>query len=424
MKIKRWMILIGVLFIITSCTPQKKEKAIVIRVSYWGDPTEVAMNTRLARAFEKEHPNIKIKLEHSPWDRHQSKLLTQIAGGVTPDVILCSGNEFPVFYEKKVLLDLMPFIEKDDEVNLNQFYRRLIEFYTIDGALYILPRSVYPIAGLYYNKSLFDKAGIAYPNYSWDWDDLVNAAKKLTLKENGKIVQYGLEADWEHIVSSNGGGFVDNNRNPTRCTMDDPRVIEALQFTYDLMYKYKVMRPYAEMMSMQVGSKDMFMTNRVAMVLSSTWPIPIYRTIKNFEWDVALFPQGPSGTRKYLLTVSGYSIARTTKHPAESWEVLKWMGGAASQIELAEAGRALPAIIDIAKGPHWAKSLKLPRNKKIFVDAMEYAEFWPFTSKWAEIWELAIRPEMELFFSNRQSLEETVNKIIPKVNNFLEKSRR
>ena len=79
---------------------------------------------------------------------------------------------------------------------------------------------------LYYNKDLFDKAGVAYPTNDWTWNDMLAAAKKLTLDTNkdGKIDQWGFAVNnivwvWAGFVWGNGGDILSPDRKSACCTI-------------------------------------------------------------------------------------------------------------------------------------------------------------------------------------------------------------
>jgi multiple sugar transport system substrate-binding protein len=100
---------------------------------------------------------------------------------------------------------------------------------------------------VYYNKNLFDQAGVAYPQAGWSWDDFLKAAQALTKDTNGDGAtdQYGVGTELEAIrlapfVWQNGGEIVDDPAKPTRLALDTPAATEAFQWFVDLQVKHHV----------------------------------------------------------------------------------------------------------------------------------------------------------------------------------------
>jgi multiple sugar transport system substrate-binding protein len=273
---------------------------------------------------------------------------------------------------------------------------------------------------VYYNKKLFNEVGISYPTDDWDWNQFLDKAEKLTKIGEGRVTQYGFYGwAWQNFVYSNGGKMVDNVENPTRFTLNESRALEGLQFYTDLMYKYKVMPSSVDIKNLGIGVQQMFIMGRIGMFCSGIWETPIFRKIKDFEWDVVMFPKGLSGERGFGTGGSAYCILKTTQHPKEAWEVVKALTGEKGQIMLAETGLAQPANRKIAEGVYWAESPKLPLNKKMLNEAVKYVVYEPFHPQWREAQELYINPQLDLVFNNETTPKEALDKIESEVNKLL-----
>src|SRR6476646_3569924 len=150
-----------------------------ISYSIWGDPTEIKNQQAIVDAFHVANPKITVKVTVSDWDTYWDKLSTGIAGGDAPDVFAMDGPLFPDYQSRDVLLDLKPYIDRDG-YDLGQLADQAVaDFTTADGGQYGLPRDLNTIV-LYYNKDMFDAAGIPYPDDTWDWAKLRDVAKQLT----------------------------------------------------------------------------------------------------------------------------------------------------------------------------------------------------------------------------------------------------
>ncbi|MCX5656786.1 MAG: sugar ABC transporter substrate-binding protein [Candidatus Omnitrophica bacterium] len=365
------LVLIFCLFICGCGKKEVKSSVPVIRVAFWGTPEEVEIIQGIIEPWQKEHPEIKVELEHTPFSGYVSKILTRIAGGSAPDVICTEANA--------------------------------------------------PYACVYYNKKLFDTKGVSYPTDDWTWSDLLEKAKALTqFDEQGRVVQYGFYTwAWQNFIYSNGGSLVDSVTKPTRCLMDSPRALEGLEFYVDLIHKYKVSPTPSALINLGMGVQMMFMTGRLAMLGSGVWETPILRKQENFDWDVVMFPKGPGGVHSFGTGGSAYTILKTTKYPKEAWEVLKALTSEPAQIILADSGLAQPANRDIAEGAHFALDNMLPRNKKMLNEAVKYVIYDPFHPRWREINELFIVPELDIIFNGQEPVKEGIFKIVPDINRIL-----
>ncbi|OGX28422.1 MAG: hypothetical protein A2879_00275 [Omnitrophica WOR_2 bacterium RIFCSPHIGHO2_01_FULL_49_10] len=402
-----------------------KPRRVPIKVAFWGSPEEIEIISSTINNWQKSHPDIEIKLEHIPFGSYVSKVLTEIAGRSAPDIIASEVNMFVSFAGKDVFVDLEPFMDKDKAFNLGDFFPEVVDRYTVNGKILGIPRDTAPFACVYYNKKLFDEAGVPYPTDDWDWNDLLDKAKKLTkVDKDGKVIQYGFYSDmWPNFILSNGGKLVDDIKHPTKCLMGSPESIEGLQFMVDFSYKHKVSPTSSTMRNLGLGVIQLFMMQRVAMFLSGIWETPMVRKVKDFDWDVAMFPKGPKGIRRFGTGGTAYSILKTSKYPDKAWEVLKALSGDDGQIILAESGLAQPANKKIAESEHFAGSNKPPANKKMLNEAVKYAVYDPFNSKWREIRDLYITPEFDLMFNGLKSVKAAVDTIVPKANELLKEGK-
>ena len=403
----------------------EKPGRIPIKVAFWGSPEEIEIISDTVNRWQKSHPDIEVKLEHIPFGSYVSKILTEIAGRSAPDIIASEVNMFVSFADKDIFVNLNPYMEKDKSFDLSDFFPEVVDRYTVDGKVLGIPRDTAPMACIYYNKKLFDEAGVAYPTDDWDWNDLLEKAKKLTkFDKDGKVIQYGFYSDmWPNFVLEAGGKLVDNVKHPKKCLLDLPESMEGLQFMVDLSHKYKVSPTSNTFRNLGLGVIQMFLMQRVAMFHSGIWETPMIRKNKEFDWDIAMFPKGPTGIRKFATGGTAYNILNTSKHPDQAWEVLKALSGDEGQIILAESGLAQPANRKIAEGEHFAGSNKPPLNKKMLNEAVKYIVYDPFNSKWREIRDLYISPEFDLMFNNLKTVKATVDVITPKANELLKEGK-
>jgi ABC-type glycerol-3-phosphate transport system substrate-binding protein len=413
---------LSVLLLFPGCGgPKGKEGETEIKVAFWGTPEEVDIITHSIEEWQKTHSDIKIVFEHTPYTGYDSKILTRIAGGAAPDIVATEVNYFVTFASKGVLEDLSPYLESDPEFQTTDFFPQIVDRFTVNGKLYAVPRDVAPFACVFYNKELFDQAGIPYPTDDWTWDDLLRIARALTKKdENGRVVQYGFYGwAWQNFVYGNGGNLVDDPKHPTAARLTDPKTIEGLQFYADLANLYSVMPTPTALTNLGMGVDMMFSSGRLALFLSGVWETPLLRNY-NFRWDVVMFPKNRQGTRAFGSGGTGYAILRSSKHKKEAWEVVKALTGEEGQARLAEKGLAQPSRIRVAESEHWATHPAPPSNKAMLNQAVQYIVFDPFDPRWREIEDKYLRPAFELVFTGKKSAAEATREVEPKVNAILQ----
>ena len=300
---------------------------------------------------------------------------------------------------------------------LHPYTRLLLSVIPLPDPRKRIPRDIAPVSCLYYNKKLFDEAGLRYPKNNWTWKDLVRNAKRLTKRDStGRVIQFGLVEDWnlfDLYVLNNGGSYADNIQYPRRCALDSRNAIYAIKFRRDLIYKYKVSPSPAQLSMMGgVGTSELFVSGKAAMFVSGIWKTPMFRQIKDFDWDIALFPKGPMAKRPgYPGGGSGYGIIKTTKHPEEAWKLVTYLAGEKGQIQLAQTGLAQPAIKRLAKSKYFLDNKK-PKNKKILLTACKYIVYTPFSDKWPEMFYSYILPQWDQIWLNKN--KEPIEKIIKK----------
>ncbi|MFQ6099125.1 MAG: ABC transporter substrate-binding protein, partial [Armatimonadota bacterium] len=307
-------------------------------------PDQLAVWQKMADAFESQHPHVEVKLENVRYQEYWQKLQTQVAGGTPPDVVFMESTRFPAFASKDSLVNLDPYIARDpSEVALTDFYEVALSPYYWQDSLYGLPNDVAVLA-LFYNKDLFDKAGLAYPTSDWTWDDYLAAAKALTQDTDGdgRVDQYGtVVPEWWYVfVWQAGGEIVDDVQRPTHSTLQTPVAKKALRWWSDLRLKHRV-SPSPDLVE-NVGAYQLFSTGQVAMIYGGHWNVPTFKHITEFRWDAAPLPRGK--VRANLNLGSCFSIMKGCKEPDAAWELIKFMASPEGQKIMVSSDFSTPAL--------------------------------------------------------------------------------
>jgi multiple sugar transport system substrate-binding protein len=305
---------------------------------------------------------------------------------------------------------------------LDGLYPQTLQAYQTADGYFGLPRDFQTIV-LFYNKDMFDKAGVAYPTADWTWDDLRAAAKKLTLDTNGdgKTDQYGysfdmwdMEPGWSEAVWSYGGDIL--NADHTKTLIGEPASREAWQFLHDMTFVDKSV-PDANTAD-QFGG-DTFAAGASAMTALGHWVVPGYADA-GLKFDVAPMPKGPAG-RFTSVNSAGFVIAKATKHPNEAFSFLKFVLSTAGQTRLAELGFACPVLKSIAESDTFLKQ-KITLDQQVFLDALQYAKIKPVFKGYDE-WASAVGDGMAPVWSGEAELNKTLDEVVVAADEVLSKNK-
>ena len=332
-------------------------------------PQKVRYGERLAQQYMKENPNVRVNLilTSDPY----KKLQIMIAGRTTPDV-MWMGIGWQQFED--AILPLGPFAARDPEIRRETYLPGLWDAMTLRGSLRGLPSSG-QVAVIYYNKDLFDQAGVPYPKADWTWDDMVRIAKQLTrdFDGNGVIDQYGLQLEQVYRLPFlvYPGQIADPEWRTAR--LDTPAVAAILDRYRDLIYKEKVMpTPTA---SAELGMLPMFEAGRVAMHASSGYALESFRKVQ-FDWDVVEFPTFEFNGQRYRATglwQEEFCVLWNTDTPEESWKFARWCAGKDMIRWAALGGHIVPGRVDVASSPEYLASGKRPANMRAFINSQAFA---------------------------------------------------
>jgi multiple sugar transport system substrate-binding protein len=311
---------------------------VTITWSFWGDNWELAVNQRMVRAFEQEHPGIRVEIQHHPWSRYFTWLREEWREGRSPDVMFL--NYIPSYVAMGELEPIDRYVAGDDDL-IDDIYPALLTGFRADGKLYGIPRDN-DTKVIYYNRSHFLDAGIPTPRPDWTWQDLRRTALALTRRDS-VVPRYGFgfEPDYWWLVWlwQNGGDVVDDPMRPTAVTLDSPENAAALQFLQDLIHTDRVTPPVE-----QLNTEDMaalFRDGRLSMLFGNHALVPWFANTANLTWDVAPLPRAKA--RVNVAGGAGYTISRRSEHKDAAWQLVRFLSGQKAQAILAESGIITPA---------------------------------------------------------------------------------
>lgn len=299
--------------------------------------------------FEKANPTIKINWINTPWAQYFPKQMTMNAAGTPPDLWVPYGSTGARGYEAVSMVhDLTSFVQRD-KIDMSGFPKPVLDFFTIDGHLVAYP---YMTCGsfIFYNKDLFQKAGIAFPTTSWDdksWtiDSVRTLAGKLTKNYGKPDAQYGVSGHMGMGTDSwlwdadpwSADGYTTGY--PSKADFTAAPVQAAYTYLTDLIFKDKV-APSPDDMQAISSTTNPFVSQRIAMSWTGGWGLWSYKDV-TFKLGVAPLPWHKANTAP--IWPDAYLMAAKTKSPEQAWSLMKYLGGPVGVKGYMEATGAPPA---------------------------------------------------------------------------------
>lgn len=345
----------------------KSVDKIHLQFASWGSDSELQILKPILDDFEAKNPDIKVDFMHIPQNYFQ-KIHLLFASDTAPDVIFINNQYLPVYANAGVLEN---FDEQDFE--LHKFYQKAINSMKWQDKIYAVPRDISDLV-IFYNKDLFKKYGVKYPDDNWTFDDFLKTAQKLTKRPD----IFGVSFDENPIyyfpyILSDGykGNF----------NYDSIKNTSGLKFYADLRNKYHVAPMREESASATMA--QMFLQGKLGMHLSGRWLVPIYRRDAKFDWDIAPVPKGKAGSI-VTLDSSGWAISKSSKHKQEALRLIKHLSSKESIDKFSKEGLIVPARIDSANSVNFLDGKK-PKNAKTFLSIIDNAVPTPATVDFREV---------------------------------------
>lgn len=314
-----------------------------ITFSTWGSLDEIETLKPLLATFERENPDVRVKLVHIP-DEYPHKVRLMAAARRMPDVLFLENQTLPGFAARDVLRDLRPFLAQDATLEAADFFPQTMAALSWKGTLYAIPRDLSNLV-IFYNQDLFDAARVPYPRAGWTYADMVDRARRLTHGDERFGIGFApYPLYWLPYLWSDGVDLFDPGL--TRCTLLDPQVLASLRRYHDLRWRHGVAPTEA-----QVGNARMsqlFAQGKLAMMVGGRWVVPGFRKKVAFRWDVAPFPRGRAGS-VVDADASGWAISKRCRQPEKAWRLIRFLAGKEACAAFSASGLIVPARPDVAR---------------------------------------------------------------------------
>lgn len=385
-------------------------KKVELKMIFWDSNQEPGLQA-MADGFMEKNPDISVTVETIPWDDYWTKLQAAAQGGDMPDIVVMHPDEVENYASGGMLMDLTDVLD-GETANRSSFPDYVIEDFTVDGNNYGIPKDIGTM-GLFYNKDLFDAAGVAYPTSDWTWDDLTAAAEQLTDQENGI---YGLNADnngqnfYWNLIWQNGGDVWDEEED--LCTFDMPETIEAMEYAVSFVEKGYSPTP-ADFANLTAD--EYFESGKTAMTFAGSWMLTEYQSIEELNFDVAELPTGKE--KASICSGMAFSVSANTKYPEEAKQLVEYLGSEEAQTIQAESGVAIPAY-DGTQQP-WVDQFT-DFDASAFVKAGEYGHTSPGLTTSTNESSAILDEYMPKIFSLELPVEEGLKTITEQINAALQ----
>lgn len=422
------LLLLGVVGVAFSgCGKSDPDGVVTITFTIHANNEGAVLIHECIEEFEAENPGIRVRLVHLV-SKYEQVLLTMMAGGRGPDVFMMTPHVMESYVSKGILMPLDDLVEESDVIDLDNYFPQTVDAYRFDGLhfgqgeLYGLCKDWSPDRLVFYNKTLFDEAGIPHPTADWTREEFVEIAKRLTVRDNrGRTLQYGVYNNCEPMqwIAQSGGSLF--TEDMTQAALDSPEALDGLRFSADLITRHRVAPGMGD--AAQTGTENvMFETGRVAMVFYGMWMVPILqRNVRDFDWGVVTPPRHVRDVYT-CMAMAGYGINARTNHPEEAWKFFEFMAGPRGQQKHARMGWNIPSDRNIAHGPDFRDNPDLPSDVvEVFLSALPRTEL-------IQINPFVLRGEMDMFFRPQWDLvllgERSVEDAMARANRDLNRAIR
>ena len=352
-----------------------------LKMVVWGGDSDKASYQERLDLFEASQDDITIDLQLIPGDQYEQKVQTMIAGGGGPDILEVAEG-VNVYSSKNQIIPLDDLIASAG-LDLEERFGPVGTLYSYQDSVYAIPdRSGAMI--VYYNKDLFDAAGVEYPSADWSWEDAHSAMEALTVPgEQWGYAGAGWWPQWWSLAYQNGGQIIDDEGRPA---VDSPEVVEALQWANDLAYVDHVVPTPAEYADMgpDMGGDPAFAAQKVAMNTTGFWAISGLLEV-DFNWDIA--PMWGGEQQAVSAFGSGLAISRDSESPEQAFQAIDFLTDAEAQAVIIKNAQDVPANLEVQQSeaflsPEWTTR---EVNMGAFGESAAFVFTAPLVPEWNEM---------------------------------------
>ena len=399
-----------------------------ITYSYWGTPDEAVATQATLDIYNASQDEVYVDLMCIPNEEYTTKLQSMAISGEMPDCGIMNENGLLAFANAGLIADVSHMYDDKDSKPLDAVTFRK------DGVP-VAYSGCNEVLLLYYNKDMFDAAGLPYPpataDEAWTWDEFIEVAKQLTIDANGKrpadegfdpdnIVQYGCVVDnwtWQLEVwaQSNGGAWF--SEDGTECLINSPEAIESIQKVADLTLKEHVMPLYLGLAD--EGIVRSVASGTVAMATGGAWNMGTCMSSSGINFGIGVLPYMKE---KVTAATSGPQVVFAGgAHEKEAMDFIAWYTQEENSWGLIDTGIWMPLLEKYYTEDEfidkWLLSENFPlkddydRTRSVLVDyTLGYAKgaCWYYTPNTSEFIDL-LRSVLSPVWTGEKTAEEAIS---------------
>ncbi len=427
MKSRLFLAAVAVLLVLMMVSGAMAEVTTITFMGWEASPLETkAVEAGIAK-FEELNPDIKV--QYTPGlagAEYVAKLLSTVAGNSTPDVFFIAAEDYRTFASKGVLEELTG--KFTDNYSLDDFIPSVQDIMNIDGKVYgIQSCIVAPI--VYYNKDIFDKLGVPYPdadpNNAMTAADFRELCKKLTVK-NGDTVEtygvYGLEAGWLTVypfMMSNGiKPYTDDYMTST---FNTPETGEVLSWIRDIRVVDGSAPDATTLENIGMSAAQMLQTGKVAMIIDGSWAL---QQLSQMDFNIGMAP-----LPKFKVAVTDsfahlHAISAASSHKEEAWKFVQFLSGMDYQGALVSEGLWMPnrkSMYEPETVKQWYREDVHGDSYMKMLDYFKNSVVGPMALQKSNKCQSILTEETDMFFKDGQPLDVTLQNIQDRTNEVLSK---
>jgi multiple sugar transport system substrate-binding protein len=321
-------------------------------------------------SFREKYPEVQLTTEAQPTAFTQA-LTTRLAAGTPPDVHWI-GADFWRFVGQGTYVDLGPIIAKDKRFNLKEYYPAALQAYTWQDKMRALAYGVNTHT-MSYNKRLLQQEGLPAPTASWTVQQFTDQARRLTKDTdgNGAIDQAGF-GNWPSLVTTPflfGGSVWD--KGFTKAVVDSPEAIAGWEWLHDVWQSSRKVYPTTDMLQ-GTNINNLMGQGKIGFFSTGRFSVPVLKNFTDLDWDMVVYPTGPSGKKATFLSVEGYAMTAATKDQEAAFKLMEHLCGRQAQEDFyLKEGNVIPAIKAVAESPGFSSPVP-GKNHKAHLDSLEF----------------------------------------------------
>lgn len=307
--------------VVDTPVPEQAEEGMVITFA----PGRLAEPfSELATSFNETQPDITVKVRQSGFG------LAEVAN--ESDCFIWNSSDSKKWQEHTLNLD--PFLETAPDFPIADLYPQLLDVFRQRNSLWAIPQET-SMWVMYYNKDLFDAAGVAYPQAGWTLDDFLTTAQALTQgegdnKQYGYLSLEGISRDLSIFPALMAATWFNDEADPSQLQFNDPALAEAIQWYLDLEQTHQV-TPFLEeenptgfYRAAWRKRQDLMRQGQAAMWTGFVLRDPFADTPNDLNMGVVPLPLGTAEIIPTAFT-QGYFISKETPYPQACWRWISYL---------------------------------------------------------------------------------------------------